>query len=69
MNRQNPAKIKFPNAALVEEMLDSAIEMTFPASDPVAVPVNRSLRARQNESAPAKQDHQNAGVVHSATKN
>lgn len=43
-----------------EQLLDDAIEMTFPSSDPVAVSSITRIEKSPDNKAPAQEDHQNA---------
>jgi hypothetical protein len=51
-----------------ETLLDSAVEMTFPASDPVSVDAGITRIEVAPETVNAHDDHQHAGKVEQSTK-
>jgi hypothetical protein len=57
-----------PAEAAKETLLDEAVEMTFPASDPISVDAGITRIEVAPEMVDAKQDHQNAGKVEQSTK-
>jgi len=50
-----------------EELLDDAVEMTFPASDPISVDAGITRIEVAPEKVDAQQDHQHAGKVETET--
>jgi len=57
-----------PEEAAKEALLDEAVEMTFPASDPISVDAGITRIEVAPEKVDAKEDHQHAGKVEEATK-
>lgn len=51
-----------------EALLDEAVEMTFPASDPISVDAGITRIEVPPEMVDAQGDHQNAGQVEQSTK-
>lgn len=51
-----------------EELLDDAVEMTFPASDPISVDAGITRIEVAPEKVDAQQDHQHAGKVEESTE-
>ncbi|MYN05153.1 hypothetical protein GTP41_23955 [Pseudoduganella sp. DS3] len=51
-----------------EELLDDAVEMTFPASDPISVDAGITRIEVAPEKVDAQQDHQHAGKVEQSTE-
>jgi hypothetical protein len=51
-----------------EELLDDAVEMTFPASDPISVDAGITRIEVAPEKVDAQQDHQHAGAVQESTE-
>jgi hypothetical protein len=52
-----------PRQVAEEVLIDDAVEMTFPASDPLAVASSVSRIAVPPEMVEASTDHQNAGAI------
>ncbi len=50
-----------------EHLLDDAVEMTFPASDPISVSSGITRIEAAPDMVDAKTDHQGAGQLHSGT--
>lgn len=51
-----------------EELLDDAVEMTFPASDPISVDAGITRIEVAPDKVDAQRDHQNAGQVEDSTE-
>lgn len=51
-----------------EELLDDAVEMTFPASDPISVDAGITRIEVAPEKVDAQHDHQHAGKVEESTE-
>ena len=51
-----------------EELLDDAVEMTFPASDPISVDAGITRIEVAPEKVDAQHDHQHAGQVEESTE-
>jgi len=51
-----------------EELLDDAVEMTFPASDPISVDAGITRIEVAPEKVDAQKDHQHAGKVEESTE-
>ncbi|WP_373991795.1 hypothetical protein [Duganella sp. BuS-21] len=56
-----------PEAQAKETLLDSGVEMTFPASDPVSVDSGITRIEVAPETVSAHEDHQHAGKVEQST--
>jgi hypothetical protein len=57
-----------PAEAAKETLLDEAVEMTFPASDPISVDAGITRIEVAPEKVDAKKDHQHAGKVEESTE-
>jgi len=51
-SRKHPHRVRETATSHLNELLDEALKETFPASDPIAVDVER-LRRRDSDEAPA----------------
>jgi hypothetical protein len=57
-----------PAEAARETLLDEAVEMTFPASDPISVDAGVTRIEVAPDKVDAKEDHQHAGKVEESTE-